>query len=670
MQFEIRKTPKAKPMTQFGGVTQGVCYEVTNRYITRNGKPYIYRMGEMHFSRVDERDWERELMKMKEGGIDVVASYLFWIHHEEIEGVFDFSGNRDLARFCEVCRKVGMPMFLRMGPWAHGEARNGGFPDWLLEKCGGKEHTRCNEEPYLTYAKRFYARVYEEVKGCMDTFLGIQIENELHRNPAHMEELRAYAVKLGFKAPLWTATGWGPAGTGAHIPTEHIIPVYGAYPEAPWTQHLEPLGEMPGSTFHKDWDRVGDIGTDVFDGADGEEKINRTPAQSYPYLTCELGGGIQISYHRRPIISSADVTSIALCRLGSGCNGLGYYMYHGGKNPIGAQTPMMQECRVTGYKNDYPIISYDFQAPLGDCGQIRQSYYELQDVHAFLASYGEQLAPMPPHFPIDPPADPYDKTRLRCAVRGDGERGFLFFNNHVRLQPMQEICEDVIIRGEKKTTVIPVRVAPGAYGIILFGFAIGSEVAEWISAMPVGHDEQSITFVPLVGVKAEICLSDGRVMPLSDGDVIGGVRVRIKERHRITPQPATELTLTEVEKRVPDTVFDHIQNIGWEPLEKPAAKDYALTLPAHTTYLKIMAKGNLAAILLGERLISDYYLYGGEWIVDVRDLPQNTTLTLKVVPFNEENRSRVYLEYDAPLADVVPRVWALDCETVLVTDGV
>jgi beta-galactosidase len=92
-------------------------------------------MGEFHFSRYPRDDWEDELRKMKAGGIDIAAAYNFWIHHEEIEGRFDRTGNRDLRHFTELCARVDLFCYPRIGPWAHGEARNGGFPDWLLEKC-------------------------------------------------------------------------------------------------------------------------------------------------------------------------------------------------------------------------------------------------------------------------------------------------------------------------------------------------------------------------------------------------------------------------------------------------------------------------------------------------------------------------------------------------------
>lgn len=70
-----------------------ICWN--EKYITVNGQPCFPVMGEIHYTRVKRECWERELLKMKAGGIDVVSTYVIWIHHEEIEGEWDFSGGRD-----------------------------------------------------------------------------------------------------------------------------------------------------------------------------------------------------------------------------------------------------------------------------------------------------------------------------------------------------------------------------------------------------------------------------------------------------------------------------------------------------------------------------------------------------------------------------------------------
>ncbi|TAL04088.1 MAG: glycoside hydrolase, partial [Verrucomicrobia bacterium] len=115
-----------------------------------NGKPWTPVMGEFHFSRYPANEWREELLKMKSGGIDIVATYVFWIHHEESEGQFDWSERRDLRRFVQLCDEAGLKTIIRCGPWCHGEVRNGGQPDWLLKK-GWK--LRSDDPNYLARTK-------------------------------------------------------------------------------------------------------------------------------------------------------------------------------------------------------------------------------------------------------------------------------------------------------------------------------------------------------------------------------------------------------------------------------------------------------------------------------------------------------------------------------------
>ena len=82
-----------------------------------DGKPWLPVSGEYQYSRGDRRSWYKEIAKMKALGIDTVASYVIWIHHEEEEGVFDFSGNKSLREFVGEVAAAKMKMCLRVGPW-------------------------------------------------------------------------------------------------------------------------------------------------------------------------------------------------------------------------------------------------------------------------------------------------------------------------------------------------------------------------------------------------------------------------------------------------------------------------------------------------------------------------------------------------------------------------
>ena len=98
-----------------------------------NGRRWFPIAGEIHLARVPEDQWKEELLKMKAGGLNAIAVYIFWIHHEEIEQQFAFTGRRNVRKFFELVHEVGLKALLRAGPWDHGECRNGGHPDWLLQ---------------------------------------------------------------------------------------------------------------------------------------------------------------------------------------------------------------------------------------------------------------------------------------------------------------------------------------------------------------------------------------------------------------------------------------------------------------------------------------------------------------------------------------------------------
>ena len=133
-------------------------YSYCRDYLIKNGKPWFPVMGEMHYSRYRKEWWEESLRKIKAGGVSVVSAYVIWIHHEEEENVFDFEGCRDIGTFVRLCRKVGLSVFLRIGPFVHGEVRNGGFPDCGRWRTGGCPAGRCSGERGIYF--------YRLVPGC------------------------------------------------------------------------------------------------------------------------------------------------------------------------------------------------------------------------------------------------------------------------------------------------------------------------------------------------------------------------------------------------------------------------------------------------------------------------------------------------------------------------
>ncbi|RRK01431.1 hypothetical protein Ga0100231_001085 [Opitutaceae bacterium TAV4] len=170
-----------RPIPAFRGENprNGDCVEVNASHIMRNGRPCLPVMGEFHYSRYPREEWELEILKIKAGGIRILATYIFWNHHEEKRGVFNWSGQRDLRAFIGLCKKHGLEVALRIGPFAHGEARNGGLPDWLYAQ---PFEARSNDPRYLALVERLFGEIGRQTSGFMfgdgGPVVAIQLENE------------------------------------------------------------------------------------------------------------------------------------------------------------------------------------------------------------------------------------------------------------------------------------------------------------------------------------------------------------------------------------------------------------------------------------------------------------------------------------------------------------
>ena len=423
-------------------------YGFTSTCLTKDGSPWFPVMGEIHYSRVKEEEWEKSLFKMKAGGVTLASAYVIWIHHEEEEGVFDFSGNKNLRKFVETAGRCGLKVALRIGPWSHGEVRHGGFPDWLVEKARkGNFNLRSNDEAYLNEVDKLYREIFNQVQGLFfnpetgdGPVIAVQIENEYghcggltgEEGEKHMRILAEKAREIGFDAPLYTATGWGGAVTGG------LIPVMGGYCESPWDQRLTEI-EPSGNYIFTHERNDHNIGSDFGFGTGITFDISK-----FPYLTAELGGGLQVTRHRRPVAYASDIGAMSLVKLGSGVNLLGYYMYHGGTNPEGKMSTL-QETRETGSPNDLPEFSYDFRAPLREYGQVSPVFRELKLLTLFLRDFGGDLCTLPAEIPEDNPLKPDNCKDLRYSFRCADGRGYAFINNLQRRRTLSP-HKNVILR--------------------------------------------------------------------------------------------------------------------------------------------------------------------------------------------------------------------------------
>jgi hypothetical protein len=424
-----------------GSDRHGNTLDLTNYYLTWNGKPFFVISGEFHYSRYPEVYWEEELLKIKAGGVNTVATYVFWIFHEEKPGIFEWEGQKNLRRFIELCARHDLKVLLRIGPFAHGEWRNGGLPDWLY---GQPFEVRSNDPGYLACVERYYAEIGQQVRGLLfkdgGPIVGIQIENEYMHAGApwevvdpvrdvewitagcqgadHLKALKALAHKAGLDVPIYLVTAWG-----APVIEDETLPVYGGYAYPVWLDNPQP---SPYYTFRDSHARP------------TERPTHRVPCY-YPLAYAEIQGGMQVRYRNRPAVPPESTEAMAFVCIGSGSNWLGYYMYHGGTTPVGGH----------GFSHErlHPQLSYDCQAPIGEFGEIRVGYRHLKLLHLFLKAYGQALAPMGTLLPDQADAiQPKDAETVRYCVRAQNGVGFLFVNNfqdHVEMRDQEGVAFEI-----------------------------------------------------------------------------------------------------------------------------------------------------------------------------------------------------------------------------------
>ncbi len=542
--------------TSFRGGTSaspdGHVLGMNERFLTLDGKPWLPVMGEFHFSRVPEAQWEEEILKMKEGGVSIIAAYVIWIHHEEVEGQFDWSGQRNFRRFIELCAKHSMYVYPRIGPWAHGEVRNGGFPDWLLQKTN---NTRQNDPVYLSYVQKYFAQVGQQLKGLLwkdgGPVIGIQLENEYAaRGPnageAHIIQLKKMAIDAGIDVPIYSVTGWD----NAVVPHGQTIAVFGGYPDQPWLASLENLPPQEVYIFRLHSRVTGDMGM-----MGAMAPANQAAKQyDYPFITAEMGGGVEDTYNRRPIIQPDDVAAMVPVMLGSGVNLYGSYMFQGGENPDGRLTTL-QESQATKYPTDVPVKSYDFQAPLGEFGQEREVFRKLKVFNYFMQEFGPSLAPMATHPPSALPTGPTDLSVARIMVRSHGDSGFLFFNNYVRGTSMPQRngfqAQIELPSGTLALPAQPVDLPSGCYGIWPFNMRVGPLLLRYATAQPFTkiHNDKETTFyfVATAGVVPEFAWSNKERVRLHAASGAVATRQGVTIVSGMTPSLSPAITLQQAD---------------------------------------------------------------------------------------------------------------------------
>lgn len=623
-------------------------------------------MGEVHYSRIPADEWSGEVRKMKDGGVTVIACYVFWNHIEETEGLFDWSGQRNLRQFLEVCKAENMPVVLRIGPFCHGEVRCGGIPDWLF----GKGCKMRSEDPvFLKYTERIYRQIFTQVQGLQwkdgGPVMAMQFDNEYRGHGSYLMALKRMANEIGFDLPFYTRTGW--PELASPVPFGEMIPLYGDYADGFWERSLEETAGNYYKAFNfKAFRSSTAIATEQL--GDQKEKLNEGDEQ-YPYFTCELGGGMMTAYHRRPYVYPEDAYSMAIVKLGSGSNLLGYYMYHGGTNPDGKTwLNEMQRTPATNY-NDMPVKTYDFQAPLGEFGQNNPHYFMLRKIHLFMQDWGDIFAPMEASFPCKQDIKKGDDSFLRWAVRSKDGSGFIFINNYERLQ---NLSAKKGVQLEACGVKLPKLNIPAGTMCIL---PVNIDGIRYATAQLIAKRDGKIYLEQIKGIPTTLAVGNKVLRNVK----AKGTNVPVyKNIYLLTPNQAERLFLDDeghhdVAIKAPTinkireagklrTITIGVNKVAEEPSDEDfnQAAVYTIDLPdvdRTDLLLNIDYRGDVARLYADGKLIDDNFYNGRPFLYGLWRLPKDCKqLELRIMPLQKDMPIYFPREADTTLGEQVNRV--------------
>ncbi|KAJ6799813.1 beta-galactosidase 5-like isoform X1 [Iris pallida] len=311
----------------------GVTYD--RKAIVINGQRRILISGSIHYPRSTPDMWEGLVQKAKDGGLDVIQTYVFWNGHEPSPGNYYFEGRYDLVRFVKTVHNAGLFVHLRIGPYVCGEWNFGGFPVWLKYVPGISFRT--DNEPFKNAMQGFTQKIVQMMKSES------LFESQGDSTSLHMIENEYGAMSKEFGAPGHAYVDWA-AKMAVGLDTG-----------VPWVMCKEDDAPDP-----------------VINACNGFYCDAFTPNKPYkPSMWTEAWSGWFTEFggtvKQRPVEDLAFAVARFIQKGGSFVN---YYMYHGGTN-FG---------RTAG--GPFITTSYDYDAPIDEYGLVREPKYgHLRELH-------------------------------------------------------------------------------------------------------------------------------------------------------------------------------------------------------------------------------------------------------------------------------------------------
>lgn len=349
-----------------GNLVPGRSFSIdySNNCFLKDGKPFQYISGSIHYSRIPQAYWRDRLLKMYMAGLNAIQVYVPWNFHESVQGVYNFTGDRDLVHFLDLANQTGLLVILRPGPYICAEWEMGGLPAWLLQKPN--IILRSADTDYLQAVSNWLAVLLPKMKPWLyingGNIITVQVENEYGSYFAcdynYMRHLRTlFRFFLGENAVLFTVDG----NTEKEMTCGSLEGLYATVDFGTDTnisdafkrqRRFEPRGPLVNSEFYTGWlDHWGDQHAMV-----QTEKVIRVLAEM--------------------LMMRANVNM---------------YMFEGGTN-FGYWNGADHDTRYRSV-----VTSYDYDAPLSEAGDPTEKLLAIREVIKMFRDV--PLGPLPPASP-------------------------------------------------------------------------------------------------------------------------------------------------------------------------------------------------------------------------------------------------------------------------------
>ena len=323
-----------------------------------NGKRVWLHVAEIHYFRFAAKEWRRAMNIAKAAGCNTISTYAAWNYHETSEGVWDFSGDKDIAEFIDTAKDLGLYVIVRPGPYICAEWSGGGLPSWTMQY--ESIENRVNNPVFMELTEKWLHRVLSYVVPRQITRGGnvISVQNDNEYPGGWDKKSESYVLSI---YNLLRKEGVDVAITAcnAHYKNNKLAINYAC-----------------GADFQKLYEDI----TITYNTAGEPGVIPELKAMQpdRPTIVTELWTGRQV-YWGKPIGKGFSSLAARILNFTALQAQTVLYMFQGGTN-----FGYYGSCDIaTSYSSSYPVFEGGIPTP---------DYFDAKLAGAFLATFGERIA--------------------------------------------------------------------------------------------------------------------------------------------------------------------------------------------------------------------------------------------------------------------------------------